>query len=199
MSIQRVTVYAASSQALEDEYVDAAGRLGRALARAGIAIVYGGGGAGLMGTLADAALAEGGAVHGVIPEFLMNLERGHQQLTSLQVVPDMRIRKERMLDGSDAVVALPGGCGTFEELFEAMTLKRLGQFFGPIVLVNTRGYYDRLLAFLAHSVDEHFMSRTHLELWHAVDTPEDVPDRLANLEPWNADALKFAAVDRGGN
>lgn len=196
MSIQRITVYAASSQALEDEYVDAADRLGRALARAGIAIVYGGGGAGLMGTLADSALAEGGEVHGVIPEFLMNLERGHQQLTSLEVVPDMRIRKERMLAGSDAVVALPGGCGTFEELFEAMTLKRLGQFFGPIVLVNTRGYYDRLMDFLAHSVAEHFMNRAHLELWHTAEQPEDVPDLLARVEPWSADALKFAAVDR---
>lgn len=196
MSIRRVTVYAASSQAVAPEYRASAERLGRSLARAGIAIVYGGGGAGLMGALADAALAEGGEVHGVIPEFLMKLERGHERLTSLDVVPDIRIRKERMLAESDGVVALPGGCGTFEELFEAMTLKRLGQFFGPIVLVNTGGYYKLLLDFLAHSVEQKFMSPTHLELWHTVDRPEEVPGALARIEPWSSDALKIAAVEQ---
>lgn len=191
---ERVTVYAASSQALAPEYVDAAKRLGRALAQAGLPIVYGGGSTGLMGALADAALAAGGRVHGVIPEFLMKLEKGHQGLTSLDVVPDMRERKHRMLADSRAVVTLPGGCGTFEEVFEAMTLKRLGQYFGPIVLVNANGYYDGLLAFLRHSVRERFMSQVHLDLWHTVSRPEDVPEALDTIEPWSHDALSRAAV-----
>ncbi|MDX1626192.1 MAG: TIGR00730 family Rossman fold protein, partial [Wenzhouxiangellaceae bacterium] len=195
MSQERITVYAASSQAIDPSYFDVASRLGRALARAGHPIVYGGGGTGLMGALADAALEAGGEVHGVIPEFLMKLEKGHQELTSLDVVENMRIRKERMLVDSRAVVTLPGGCGTFEEVFEAMTLKRLGQFFGPIILVNSDGYYDKLLEFLEHSVRERFMSRAHLELWHTVDEPEDVPEALETVEPWSADALRFASVD----
>lgn len=194
MSVERVTVYAASSQALARNYVDVAARLGRALAQAGLPIVYGGGGTGLMGAMADAALEADGEVHGVIPEFLMDLEKGHERLTSLDVVPDMRERKHRMLADSRAVVALPGGCGTFEEVFEAMTLKRLGQYFGPIVLVNTQGYYDLLLDFLRHSVKEKFMSQAHLDLWHTVSEPEDVPEALESIEPWSADALRTASV-----
>lgn len=197
MSVERVTVYAASSQALAPEYIDVAARLGRALGRAGLPVVYGGGSSGLMGAMADAALEAGGEVHGVIPEFLMSLEKGHQGLTSLDIVPDMRVRKERMLADSRAVITLPGGCGTFEEVFEAMTLKRLGQYFGPIILVNALGYYDRLLDFLRHSVHEKFMSPIHLDLWHTVSEPEDVPEALETVEPWNADALHQAAVKPG--
>ncbi|GAB4167291.1 MAG: TIGR00730 family Rossman fold protein [Wenzhouxiangellaceae bacterium] len=190
----KVTVYAASSQALAAEYHDAAARLGRALARAGYSIVYGGGGAGLMGAMADAALAAGGEVHGVIPGFLHDLEHGHTGLTSLEVVDTMRERKHRMLIESDAVVALPGGCGTLEEVFEVMTLKRLGQYFGPIVLVNTGGYYNGLIDFLRHCVDQRFMAPLHLDLWHTIEDPEEVPAALARIEPWNASALESAGV-----
>ncbi|MDT8408279.1 MAG: TIGR00730 family Rossman fold protein [Wenzhouxiangellaceae bacterium] len=195
MSVQRITVYAASSQALAPNFIDVAARLGRSLANAGYSIVYGGGGTGLMGAMADAAIKSGGHVHGVIPEFLMKLEKGHQNLTSLDVVADMRIRKERMLQDSRAVVTLPGGCGTFEEVFEAMTLKRLGQYFGPIILVNCDGYYDLLLEFLRHSVQHRFMSQAHLDLWHTVQHPEDVPEALETVEPWSTEALGFASVE----
>ena len=190
-----MTVYAASSQALASAYFNVAGRLGKALAEAGYPIVYGGGGNGLMGAMADAALAAKGEVHGVIPDFLMKLEKGHQQLTSLEVVDSMHIRKVKMLQNSRAVVTLPGGCGTFEEVFEAMTLKRLGQYFGPIILVNTDGYYDLLLEFLKHSVQQRFMSQTHLDLWHTVREPEQVIDALATIEPWSQDALQFSSLD----
>lgn len=195
MSIKTVTVYAASSRALDSMYVDAAARLGEALGRIGYRVVYGGGSHGLMGAMADAALAHGAQVHGIIPEFLTRVEAGHQGLTSLEIVADMRTRKARMLAESDAVIALPGGCGTFEELFEAMTLKRLGQFLGPIVLINTNGYYRTLLEFLRHSVDEHFMNRTHLDMWQTVDEPEQAPDALARAAHWDAHtALENAAV-----
>ncbi len=199
LSSKRITVYAASSHALSPNYFDVAARLGRALASAGHPIVYGGGGTGLMGAMADAALDAGGEVHGVIPEFLTTLEKGHQRLTSMEVVPSMRIRKEKMLIDSAAVVTLPGGCGTFEEVFEAMTLKRLGQYFGPILLVNTAGYYDKLIEFLQHSVRERFMGQAHLDLWHTVGEPEDVPEALRTVEPWSADALSFASIDAGND
>lgn len=195
MSIHTVTVYAASSQALEPAYIEAAGRLGRVLAESGLRIVYGGGSTGLMGAMADGALGEGGEVHGIIPEFLTRVERGHQGLNHLEVVTDMRERKARMLDEADAVIALPGGCGTFEELFEAITLKRLGQFLGPIILVNTAGYYDRLIEFLHYSVEKRFMSRTHLDIWQTVDGPDEVPEALREAVAWSArDALNSAAV-----
>ncbi|RFF27176.1 MULTISPECIES: TIGR00730 family Rossman fold protein [unclassified Wenzhouxiangella] len=197
MSIKSVTVYAASSQALEPIYIDAAERLGRTLGSAGLRIIYGGGSTGLMGAMADGALAEGAEVLGIIPEFLTRVERGHQGLRDLEVVSDMRIRKARMLDQADAVVALPGGCGTFEELFEAMTLKRLGQFLGPIVLINTEGYYDRLLDFLGHSVKERFMNHTHLDMWQTVEQPEDALRAMREAVAWSAhEALESAAVRR---
>lgn len=195
MSIERVTVYAASSQALDDVYIEAANRLGRALAEAGLRIVYGGGSTGLMGAMADGALDAGGQVHGIIPEFLTRVERGHQGLQNLEVVADMRTRKARMLEEADAVVALPGGCGTFEELFEAMTLKRLGQFLGPIVLVNTRDYYDPLLALFEHSVRSHFMNRSHLDMWQTVADPDDVLPAIREAVAWSPrEALASAAV-----
>lgn len=187
-------MYAAASRALDDDYIRAAGDLGRILGRNGLEIIYGGGSAGLMGVMADAALDTGASVHGIIPEFLQAIERGHARLTSLEVVPDMRTRKARMLENSDAVVALPGGSGTLEELFEAVTLKRLGQFPGPIILVNTRGYYEGLIRFLETIVDQRFMNRAHLEIWQMVDTPDEVPAALARARPWAADAVRFAAV-----
>ncbi len=196
MSIRRVTVYAASSQALEADYINAASRLGKTLAEAGVTIAYGGGSHGLMGAMADAAVAAGGEIHGIIPEFLTQVEKGHQNLTNLEVVADMRIRKERMLANSDAVIALPGGCGTLEELFEAMTLKRLGQFLGPIVLVNTNAYYDELLNFLDRSVNERFMSRVHLDMWQTVTEPEHALDAIGGAPACSADHLHGAAVVR---
>jgi uncharacterized protein (TIGR00730 family) len=194
--IQRVTVYASSSNALAKSYYDAAARLGAVLGRAGLDIVYGGGGVGLMRAMADSALAEGAHVHGVIPDFLNTVEHGHKNLSRLEVVTDMRERKHRMIHDSDAVVSLPGGSGTFEEVFEVMTLKRLGYFLGPIVLVNTNGYFDRFVDFLEHSVNERFMSALHLEMWSVVEDPEQVLGAMHSAKKWSRDARKFAAVSK---
>ena len=152
-----VCVYAASSKACHLDYHDAARRLGVFLAEQRFAIVYGGGGVGLMGALADGALSRGGRVTGVLPRFMNDLEWGHAGLTELHLVEDMHARKHRLLSGSHAVVALPGGSGTLEELLEAITLKRLGLYLGPIVLVNTRGFFDPLLELLASAIEERFM------------------------------------------
>jgi len=147
-----------------------------------------------MGSVADGALGKNGEVHGVVPGFLQDLELTHRNLTSLKVVADMRIRKHLMLQDSDAVIALPGGSGTYEELFETLTMKRLGQWLGPIVIVNTIGFYDGLLEFLRHSIDECFMGRSHLKMWTVVDEPEQALDAIENAHPWSSDALQYANV-----
>jgi uncharacterized protein (TIGR00730 family) len=192
--VRRVTVYASSSNGLADSYYDAASRLGSVLGGAGMDIVYGGGGVGLMRAMADNALAAGAHVHGVIPGFLNTLEHAHKNLSRLEVVNDMRERKHRMLVDSDAVVSLPGGSGTLEEVFEVLTMKRLGLFLGPVVLVNTNHYFDRFVDFLEHSVSERFMSRLHLEMWSVIDQPEQVLDALSSAKAWSSDAFRFAAV-----
>jgi uncharacterized protein (TIGR00730 family) len=192
--IRNVTVYAASSQDLDPLYYDAARKVGTTLAQAGLAVYFGGGGQGLMGAMADGALAAGGKVHGVVPEILQGLELSHGGLTSLEVVDDMRTRKHRMLERSDAVVTLPGGCGTYEEVFEALTMKRLGQWLGPVVLVNTNGFYDLFIRFLEHSVRERFMDNRHADMWSVVQEPEDVIEAMGRARPWNSDALNFANV-----
>lgn len=189
-----VCVYCASSRSADPEYRRAAFRLGEVLAEHGIAIVYGGGAVGSMGALADGALARGGRVVGILPRFMADLEWGHRGLTELKLVEDMRTRKHLMLAGAQAAIALPGGTGTFEELLEALTLKRLGLFLGPIVLVNTRGYFDPLLALLAAAVRERFMDERHLAMWQMVAQPQEVPEALANAPHWSAEARAFAAV-----
>jgi uncharacterized protein (TIGR00730 family) len=189
-----VCVYCASSRTSHADYRDAAQRLGEVLAAAGIDIVYGGGAVGSMGALADGALAKGGRVIGILPRFMAELEWGHRGLTELELVEDLRVRKHLMLSRSDAAVALPGGSGTLEELLEAITLKRLGLYLNPIVLVNTRGFFAPLLALLEHAVQEHFMDTRHLQMWQVVERPEEVPEALAGAPAWSAEARRFAAL-----
>jgi uncharacterized protein (TIGR00730 family) len=189
-----VCVYCASSSSAHPEYREAAFRLGEVLAGRGIALIYGGGSRGSMGALADGALGKGGRVVGILPRFMADLEWGHQGLTELKLVEDMRTRKHLMLTGAQAAIALPGGCGTLEELLEAITLKRLGLFLGPIVMVNTRGFFRPLLELLAHAVGEHFMDERHSLMWQVVPHPEDVPDALERAAAWTAEFRSFAAV-----
>ena len=192
--VKMVTVYASSSSALKPVYYDAARRLGEVLAEAGKSIIYGAGGGGLMGSVADGALSKNGKVYGVVPEFLQDLELTHRGLTGLRVVKEMRVRKQLMLEDSHAVVTLPGGSGTYEELFEALTMKRLGRWVGPIILINTDGFYNGLLQFLKHSIDECFMGSNHLKMWSVVNEPEDVLEAIENSYAWDSDALQFANV-----
>lgn len=192
--VKTVAVYASSSSALKPVYFDAARRTGEVLALAGKSIIYGAGGGGLMGAMADGALDKNGKVYGVVPQFLQDLELTHRGLTDLKIVDGMRIRKQLMLEDSDAVVALPGGSGTYEELFEALTMKRLGRWVGPIIIVNTIGFYDGLLQFLQHSVEECFMGSNHLDMWSVVDEPEQILEAIANAPTWNSDALHYANV-----
>ena len=190
----RVCVYAATSAKVAPEFHAAARALGESLASQGCSIVYGGGSQGLMGSLADGALARGGEVIGILPHFMADLEWGHPGLTRLELVEDMRERKHRLLTGSDAVVALPGGCGTLEELFEAMTLKRLGLYFNPILLLNTRGFYAPLQGFMESVIQEQFMNPEHAAMWSLVDTVDEVLPRIRATPAWREDARDYAVV-----
>ena len=189
---RHVLVFCASSGSYDPVFHSAAAALGRALARAGDTVVYGGGAVGSMGALANAALAEGGRVVGIIPRFMREREWAHTGISELRLVDDMQQRKREMLRVADAIVTLPGGSGTFEELFEALTSKRLGLFRKPIVILNQAGFYDPLFALLQSSVSERFMSEEHLEMWHAVDEVDHVLPAIAAAPPWPEDALRFA-------
>lgn len=189
-----VCVYCASSRTSHPEYREAAFRLGAVLAQQQLEIVYGGGARGSMGALADGALSKGGRVVGILPRFMADLEWGHPGLTELELVEDMRIRKHLMLARSHAAIALPGGSGTLEELLEAITLKRLGLYFNPILLVNTRGFFDPLVELLARAIEERFMDERHARMWEVVAQPEEVPEALGRASTWGADARTFAAL-----
>ena len=147
-----------------------------------------------MGALADGALAHRGRVVGVLPRFMQEREWGHGGLSELQLVDDLRVRKERMLVGSEGVVALPGGCGTLEELLEVLTLKRLGLYVRPILLVNTRGFFDPLKQLLLSAIRERFMDGRHQAMWQIVSEPEEVPSALAAAPDWPSTAQAFAAL-----
>jgi hypothetical protein len=191
---RNVCVYCASSLVCDTCYHDVARQLGGLLAAAEWSVVYGGGRSGSMGALAEGALAAGGRVVGVIPKFMQDLEWGHDRLSELHVVEDMRTRKHEMLTRASAVVALAGGTGTLEELLEAITLKRLGLFLGPIVLVNTRGYYDPLLSQLASAIDGRFMDARHGSLWSVVTEPEAVLDAIETAPEWSTANRDFAVA-----
>ncbi|MBS0568198.1 MAG: TIGR00730 family Rossman fold protein [Proteobacteria bacterium] len=190
----RICVYAASSRHCDPVYISAARELGATLARANCQVVYGGGGGGLMGALADGALEAGGEVIGIIPRFMIEVEWQHPGVANLEVVEDMRERKHRLLTGSDAVIALPGGSGTLEELFETITLKRLGIYFNPIVLLNIADFYAPLQAFMQQVVAERFMNYEHLQMWSLVNTVAEALPRIYATPRWREDARAHAAV-----
>ncbi|MEI8084796.1 MAG: TIGR00730 family Rossman fold protein [Paludibacter sp.] len=192
--MQTICVYCASSTQVKPSYFDATDRLSKLLAAAKLSVVYGGGSMGLMGQLADSTLAAGGKITGVIPRFMCDVEWNHNGLTELMLVETMHERKEKMAMMADAVVALPGGCGTLEELLEVITWKRLGIFTKPIVIVNIEGYYDALISMLDRAVDERFMRDEHRQMWEVVETPEEVLSAIYNSVNWDENARSFAAL-----
>ncbi len=192
--IKRVAVYAASSSQVSSEYIDAAAELGRTLAAEGIEIVYGAGKVGLMGALADAALDAGGKVTGVIPQFMVDNGWCREKLTNLIVTPDMHTRKEKIVSLADATIALPGGVGTLEELMEIITWKQLGLYANPIVILNTRGYFNPLKEMLERAVEEKFMRDIHRNLWSIADTPRQAADLIRNTPQWDTAISKMAQM-----
>ncbi len=174
-------VYCGSRPGQDPRFQHAAVAIGTAIGQRGWRLVYGGGRAGLMGVVADAALAAGAQVMGVIPRALMALEVGHAGLQRLHVVETMHERKQMMAEAADAFIALPGGLGTFEELFEVWTWRQLGYHDKPVGLLNTAGYYDTLLAFLDASVQEGFVSPPQRQVIQVDNDPDALVARLAKL------------------
>lgn len=191
---KRICVYCASSAASNQAYLDAAFELGELLAEQGATLVYGGGSVGSMGAVADGALSRGGKVVGIIPKFMTDLEWQHDGVTDLQIVDDMRERKHRLLTDSDAVIALPGGCGTLEELFEAITLKRLGIYFNPIILINTQNFYQALVDFMDKVIEEKFLNPEHRAMWTLVNNAQAAIAQITQSTPWPTNAREFATV-----
>jgi hypothetical protein len=194
MSDLRVCVYCGSSRNCDPVYLDAAARLGRELASNGVTIIYGGGAVGSMGALAEGALAEGGKVIGIIPGFMNELNWGHKGITELRVVRDIHERKRLMIQDANAVVALPGGSGTLDELLEAISLKRLALFLGPIVVLNTQSYFENLLLVLERCITERFMDPRHKSMWSVVNEPTEVLPAIHSAPPWDSKSLSFAQI-----
>lgn len=186
--IRSVAVYCGSSHGVRPEYRDAARALGHELAERGLTLVYGGGDVGLMGTVADAVVEKQGEVVGVIPRQLVDREQAHRGLSRLDVVETMAERKTRMEDLADAFIALPGGAGTLEELFEVLTMQQLGHITGPIALCNTAGFWDPLVEMLHRAVDEGFLRGKYVDALVVADTPAGV---LAGFDGWTAPGRKW--------
>lgn len=192
--MKTVCVYCASSTKIDPAYTDAARTLGTLLGCRGIRVVNGAGNMGLMGAVSDAALAAGGRVTGVIPRFMVEQGWHHTGLSELLVTKSMHERKQTMLHLADAVIALPGGCGTLEELLEAITWKQLGLYLNPIVILNLKGYYDPLLAMFDRAIGEHFMGVRHAGLWQVARSPQEAVELAVSLPRWDASIRKFAAL-----
>jgi len=189
-----ICVFASSSSRIDNEYAKAASKLGLLLARAGMNVVYGGGGIGLMGKLADAVLENGGSITGVIPSFMKDEGWDHSEVNEMIITPDMGERKRRMFGMADAIVALPGGVGTLEELTQAITLKQLGLYKGAIILLNTHNFYDSLIVFLEQMIAGHFLRYEHKGMWAIACTPEEVMEYLEKNEDWLHDPRSIARI-----
>jgi uncharacterized protein (TIGR00730 family) len=189
-----VCVFCASSKSCAPKHHADARRLGELLAQEGRTVIYGGSKSGSMGALANGALAAGGQVLGVLPNFLADMELAHDALSELMLVDDMRTRTHLMLSRSEAVIALPGGTGTFEELLETLTLKRLGLWTGAVIIVNRNGFYEPLRQLLEAAIDERFIARRHADMWVFVETVEAAIAALDSAPAWSAAARSFAAL-----
>jgi uncharacterized protein (TIGR00730 family) len=189
-----ICVFASSSSRIDKEYAAAASNLGLLLAQAKIDVVYGGGGIGLMGKLADAVLENRGRITGVIPSFMKDEGWDHRAISEMIITSDMGERKKKMFAMADAVVALPGGVGTLEELTEAMTLKQLGLYHGPIIILNTLNFYDSFIDFLEHMVSGNFLRYEHKGMWEIAGTAEEVMVLLGKNEDWHHDPRSIARI-----
>lgn len=194
MTLHQICVYCSSSNQIDTKYFEAAKALGQEFLMHQITLVYGGGQMGLMGCIADTILEGNGKVIGIIPDFMKQVEWAHLGVTELHIVGDMHERKKRFLDGTDALVALPGGVGTLEELLEAITLKRLGLFTKPIIIVNIDGFYDPLISMFEKCIDQKFMNADSAQMWRVVTKAIDVIPAILQSPKWHEDAIHKATL-----
>jgi uncharacterized protein (TIGR00730 family) len=192
--VKRLAVYCGSATPADPRYIELAGAVGRALATRGIGLVYGGGRLGLMGAVADAALAAGGEVIGIIPQALVDAEVAHRGLTELHVVPGMHQRKQAFTDLSDGFVTIPGGTGTMDELWEALSWAQLGYHADPVGLLNAAGYYDHLVAFWEKMGEVGFLRPQHRDLLIVADDMDTLLARMARHRPTQP-IVRMAASD----
>jgi uncharacterized protein (TIGR00730 family) len=188
-----ICVYCASSTKVNQRYYDAAVELGELIAQKGMRLINGAGTMGLMRACADAVLNSGGEAVGVIPQFMVDRNWHYEDMTELIITKDIHERKRKLANMADALIALPGGCGTFEELLEAITWKQLGIINKPIVILNTDGYYTPLIEMLEKAAREHFMREEHLRLWTVASTPEEAIDQVQNAPDWDVTIAKSLA------
>jgi uncharacterized protein (TIGR00730 family) len=189
-----ICVFASSSSRIDNEYATAATSLGKSLAHAKMNVVYGGGGIGLMGKLADAVLESGGRITGVIPSFMKDEGWDHSAVSKMIITSDMGERKKQMFAMADAIVALPGGVGTLEELTEALTLKQLGLYKGSIIILNTLNFYKSFIDFLEHMISGHFLRYEHKGMWEIANTTEEVMALLLKKDGWHQDPRSIAKI-----
>ena len=192
--IKNVCVYSASSTKIAPVYFAVAEELGHLLASKGINLINGAGSIGLMAATSNAALASGGTVTGIIPQFMVEQGWHHTGLTQLIETETIHERKRLMADMSDGVIALPGGCGTLEELLEIITWKQLGLYLKPIVVLNVDGYFNPLLEMLQKAIDENFMRPEHGNIWVVAETPEEAVQLLYDTPVWSKEIRKIAAI-----
>lgn len=192
--VKTIAVYCASSNKVRASFVAAAERLGELIAADGKRLVYGDGGIGLMAAVARGALKVSGEVVGVIPQFMVDQGWNNPDSTETIVTQTMHERKATICNISDAMVALPGGIGTFEELLECLTWKQLGLHHNPVVILNTDGYYDKLLACIDLMVDEQMMRPIHKEMFVVVSEPEEVLPAIMNAPEWDPSTRRLAAI-----
>ena len=192
--INSVCVYSASSTKIDPVYFQAAEELGLLLAEHHIRLINGAGSIGLMCSVADAVLKNGGEVTGVIPHFMVEQNWHHTGLTELIEVESMHERKQKMANLSDGIIALPGGCGTLEELLEIITWKQLGLYLNPIIIINVNEFFDPLLEMLEKAIEENFMRQQHGDIWKVARTPEEAVKLLYETPVWDVSIRKFAAI-----
>ena len=185
--MKNICVYCGSTPGKRTEYLESARTLAKELVRRDIGLVYGGASVGIMGEIADTVLAGGGRVLGVIPQALVDKEVSHHGLTELKVVSSMHERKAIMADAADGFIALPGGLGTMEELFEVLTWSQLGFHQKPCALLNVNNYYDHLALFLDHAVEEQFVKQPHREMLLVGTNPKQLLDSMAAYKPPHGD------------
>jgi uncharacterized protein (TIGR00730 family) len=194
MELKRICVYCASSNKIKPAFFEATAKIAEALVNENIEVVFGGGATGLMGQLADTVLAHNGKIVGIMPHFMTEVEWSHKGVKDLRITSSMHTRKQQFLENIDGIIALAGGTGTLEELLEVITLKKLGFFTKPIVILNTDGYYDPLKEMLERCISENFMAEKHREMWTFVSQPEEVLPALKNAPAWSEEAIHFAAI-----
>ena len=188
----RICVYCSSSAKIDKSYFKATEKLAKEFVKNNVGVVFGGGAIGLMGKLADTIIENKGKIKGIMPRFMNEVEWAHKKVEDFELTDTMHERKAKFLQNIDGLVALPGGSGTLEELLEAITLKRLGQFTKPIVILNTNGYYEPLKQMLEKCVTEKFMHKKHLEIWSFVKEPEEVLEKIRTSKSWDPNAIEFA-------